>query len=123
MFYQQVLKVFLNDEYYQLHEALLFKLIFTSYTKSKMASHGFTRECLNYEWDCIDTVRKRTYRTIFVSYNFFTIHVIKRLWFAKNGVYNSKEMKEFIDSYARNNMEYLEHFGKFCGIKWLKLDM
>ena len=30
-------------------------------------------------------------------------------------------MKEFVNTYVKNNMKYIKNFQKFCDEKWLKL--
>ena len=42
--------MFQNDDEYDLHEPLLFKLIFTSYSKARMMEHGFGLHKLNEQW-------------------------------------------------------------------------
>ena len=53
-FFQQTFDEFKNERAYKSNDALLFKLIFSSYTKRKMSRHFFARVKLNEKWECID---------------------------------------------------------------------
>ena len=111
---------FKSEEVFKEHEALLFKLIFSTYSKSHMEKCGFDQSLLNEQWDCIDRIRKRK-RNFRMARKFFEIDTIRKLWFEKNGFFKSKEMKDFIRMYVKNNSEYLTHFMKFCDISWLNI--
>ena len=107
---------------YHKNEALMFKLIFPSFTKKQMIKHGFHMLHLASEWDCIDLVRRRK-RTISESKKFFQVDIIKQLWFKPKGFYYSDEMQDFINRCVKSNsVNYLVHFSKFCETDWLNLE-
>ena len=81
---------------------MLFKLIFSTYDKKTMKAYGFSGHTLTKDWEIIDQLRKRK-RNIRKAKMFFKIDVIKKVWFFNQGFYYSRQMKEFVDTYVRDN--------------------
>ena len=85
--------MFKSKYLYEDHEAILFKLVFPTYSKRKMHLHGFDEEEYDtYEWEYLNKLRKRK-RNIKLSKDFFGIPTIKRVWLGKTGFFYSEEMK------------------------------
>ena len=50
------------------------------------------------------------------------IHAVIRIWFAKSGFFYSDEMKQFVQTYVKDNKDYMKHFEKFGTMKWLNFN-
>ena len=124
MFFQQDLKVFLNDRDYARYEAQLLKLIFSSYTEAKMKEHGFPATKLNDDWELINSVRKRNGRTIAKTGDFLKLRVVREIWMRPtHGFFQSEEMHEFVrKNLADQREEYIRHFEKFCSSEYLNFN-
>jgi hypothetical protein len=56
--------MFTDDSEYDYYEALVFKLIFTTYNEEKMVEHYLLGPQLLAEWELIDQVRQRKKRNM-----------------------------------------------------------
>jgi hypothetical protein len=89
-----------------------------------MRKHGFGANKLDREWKLIDSVRKRTGRTIEKTRDFFQLRVIQEIWMRPTeGFFQSTEMQSFVRDHLGEQREtYIRHFEKFCSSEYLNFN-
>ena len=112
--------LFIADEDYAKHEALLFKMVFTTYSSAKMAEHGFREANLDRKWSLVDSIRKRSKRNKKTKKEFLKLEAVKAVY---SGFFESEAMTNFTRNGLRSQRHaYIKHFEKFASRDILNLE-